>query len=123
MNRCSAPRLASTPIFGAGTLAQNGYRTPVSRLMMIACTTSRPTAASRTTRYAGLLTTPRETINVVAAAGGCGTFSRIISAPVVASDRAVARILVQPSSVTMAGPACCNPVAHSAAYPQAIPMA
>src|SRR5215472_13022717 len=73
VNRCSAPRLASTPIFGAGTLAQNGYLTPVSRLIMIACTTSRPTAASSTTRYAGLLMTPRETISVVAAAGGCGT--------------------------------------------------
>src|SRR5207247_6539508 len=109
--------------FGAGTLAQNGYLTPVSRLMMIACATSRPTAASRTTRYAGLLTMPRETINVVAAAGGCGTLRRIISAPVVARDRAAATILAQPSSVTMAGPACCKPVTHSAAYPQAIPMA
>jgi hypothetical protein len=32
VNRCSPPRLASAPIFGAGTLAQNGYLTPVSRL-------------------------------------------------------------------------------------------
>ena len=118
VNRCSAPRLASKPIFGAGTLAQNGYLTPVIRLIMIACNTSRATPASRTARYAGLLTMPRDTINVVAAAGGCGTFRRIISAPVVARDRATARILVQPSSVTMAGPACCNPVTHSAAYPQ-----
>src|SRR5215467_15154279 len=123
VNRCSAPRLASTPIFGAGTLVQNGYLTPVSRLMMIACPTSRATAASRTTRYAGLLTTPSDTINVVAAAGGCGTFSRIISAPVMARESAVAMILAQPSSVTMAGPACSNPVTQSAAYPQAIPIA
>src|SRR5215831_7798666 len=40
-----------------------------------------------------------------------------------ARDSAVARILVQPSSVTMAGPAWCNPVTHRAAYPQAIPIA
>src|SRR4029077_13668056 len=66
VNRCSAPRLASTPIFGAGTLAHNGYLTPASRLMMIACTTSRATPASRTTRYPGLVTSPRDTINVVA---------------------------------------------------------
>ena len=73
--------------------------------------------------HAGLLTKPRDTINVVAAAGGCGTFIRIISAPVVPRDSAAARILVQPSSVTMAGPACCNPVTHSATYPQTMPMA
>src|SRR5262249_34923440 len=48
--------------------------------MMIACITSRPTAASRIARYAGLLTNPRDTINVVAPAGGCGTFRRIMSA-------------------------------------------
>src|SRR5215467_6809025 len=112
VNRCSAPRLASTPIFGAGTLAQNGYLTPVSRLMMIACPTSRATPTSRTTRYAGLLTTPRDTINVVAAAGGCATFRRIISAPVVARDKATARILAHWSSVIIAGPASCNPVTH-----------
>src|ERR1041385_3863907 len=104
-------------------LAQNGYLTPVNRLMMIAWTTSKATAASRTIRYAGLLTNPRDTINVVAAAGGCGTFKRIISAPVVARDRATDSILTQPSSVTMAGPACCSPVIHNAAYPQTIPMA
>ena len=123
MNRCSAPRLASAPIFGVGTLAQNGYLTPVSRLMMIACTTSRATPASRTTRYAGLVTTPRDTIYVVAAAGGCGTFRRIISAPVVARDKAAARILPEPNSVTTAGPACCSPVTHSATYPQTMAMA
>src|SRR5215467_5506249 len=98
VNRCRAPRLASAPIFGAGTLAQNGYLTPVSRLMMIACPTSKATATSRTTRYAGLLINPRDTINVVAPAGGWGTPRRIISAPVVARERAVARTLVQPSS-------------------------
>jgi hypothetical protein len=101
-----------------GRWPHNGYLTPVSRLIIIAWTTSRATPASRTTRYAGLLTSPRDTINVVAAAGGWGTFRRIISAPVERRDSAAARILAQPNAVTVAGPACWNPVTQSDAHPQ-----
>jgi hypothetical protein len=89
----------------------------------IACITSRATAASRTRRYAGLVTTPRATNIAVAAAGGWGTFRRIINAPVVASASDTASILDQLRSASVAGPACRSPVTQSAPYPHAIPTA
>src|SRR5579884_4364782 len=65
---------------------------------------------------------PRETISVVAPAGGWPTFSSTIAAPVTPSEAAAARTRIEltPSAVT--GGALVNPVAHSAAHPHNRPM-
>ncbi len=56
------------------------------------CATSRNTAASIMTSSRGRQMIPRETISVVAPAGGWPTSNRTIQAPVAASESAAARI-------------------------------
>src|SRR6185436_20142554 len=62
-------------------------------------------------------------MRVVAPAGGCAAFRRIINAPVEASDSAAAPIRAAETPVAIAGGAWCRPNSHSAPYPHAVPIA
>ena len=72
-----------------------GYGNPASRLIAKAWATSRNTATSIMTSSRGFEIMPRETISVVAPAGGWLTSRRTMNAPVAESERAAARILGQ----------------------------
>src|SRR5262245_43400697 len=62
-------------------------------------------------------------ISVVAPAGGCAAWQRIISAPVAARDNAAAPTRAIETPAAIAGGASCSPKIHSAAYPQTMPIA
>ena len=63
---------------------------PISRLIPMARRASRPTATSMMSKWKGEVIIPRDTMSVVAPAGGCVTRHRTMRAPVAASDRDVA---------------------------------
>ena len=87
---------------------------PARRLIRIAWSVRMATATSITTRCPGRVMIPSEMMSVVAPAGGCGAFVRIIKAPVEASDKAAAPMRAAETPVAMAGGAWCRPKSQSA---------
>lgn len=82
---------------------------PATRLMTYPCTVSSAPAAIRTSSWQGSRRIPRETIRVVAAAGGWGTLSQTITPLVRTSDRAAAPVRGAVTDDARAGAASRSP--------------